>query len=83
MREMVIEWALREKLVAIVRGVESEKCLIHHLPGYVYCQHPDVHLRLCRHPSVQPGSEGAQADPDPRHLRSVYHRLLRHEEQPV
>ena len=27
MREMVIEWALREKLVAIVRGVESEKCL--------------------------------------------------------
>ena len=27
MREMVIEWALREKLVAIVRGVESDKCL--------------------------------------------------------
>ena len=26
-REMVIEWALREKLIAIVRGVESEKCM--------------------------------------------------------
>ena len=27
MREQVIQWAEQEKLVAIVRGVEREKCL--------------------------------------------------------
>ena len=27
MRETVIEWAYREKIIAIVRGIEPEKCL--------------------------------------------------------
>ena len=27
MREMVLEWAQREKIIAIVRGVESEQCM--------------------------------------------------------
>ena len=27
MRETVIQWAHREKIIAIVRGIEPEKCL--------------------------------------------------------